>query len=329
MLTLRAPEGEALGLLQIYRDIWRGRKVLDEEQSILKNHLKLSGVVKRQGQQLVVRNRVYAAVFDETWLRENWPLNLWQRLKPALPFIAASFAVTVIVGSLGVMAVQQRQRAEEALVEVEQEKNRAEEALAVAKLREQAAVVLNWLPTGKAPKALALAIQTYTKGEALNLRIAESSLLSAVQQAKESNRFDRHTNVVTSVAFSPDGKTIVSSSSDNTLRLWNLQGNPIGQPFQRHTGSVLSVAFSPDGKTIVSGSADNTLRLWDLGGNPINETFQGHTNVIRSVAFSPDGKTIVSGSIDNTLRLWNLEGNPIGQPFLVVSQAKNCEFEGK
>jgi WD40 repeat protein/energy-coupling factor transporter ATP-binding protein EcfA2 len=129
--------------------------------------------------------------------------------------------------------------------------------------------------------------------------------------------FQGHLDYVTSVAFSPDGSTIVSGggSADKMLRLWDLQGNPIGSPFQGHRGAVTSVAFSPDGRTIVSGSADRTLRLWDLRGNPIGSPFQGHTDRIYSVAISPDGRTIVSGSADRMLRLWDLQGNPIGSPF--------------
>jgi tetratricopeptide (TPR) repeat protein len=110
------------------------------------------------------------------------------------------------------------------------------------------------------------------------------------------------------VAFSPDGKTIVSGSSDGTVRLWDLGGNPIGQPFEGHKGSVNSVAFSPDGKTIVSGGSDGRVRLWDLRGNPIGEPFEGHIDDVNSVAFSPDGETLVSGSSDETVRLWKNMG---------------------
>ncbi|MBC1270553.1 hypothetical protein GNF07_26250, partial [Trichormus variabilis FSR] len=76
---------------------------------------------------------------------------------------------------------------------------------------------------------------------------------------------------VKSVAFSPDGQRIVSGSWDNTLRLWNVNGQPIGQPLIGHEGAVNSVAFSPDGQCIVSGSWDNTLRLWDVNGQPIGQ----------------------------------------------------------
>ncbi len=198
------------------------------------------------------------------------------------------------------------------------ELQQALQAQTEATLREKAARVQNLLPI-KPLDGLVLAIQSIglnrekLPGEILGS--VQDSLHRAMEIAREGNFLQGHEGYVYSVAISSDGQYIVSGSRDNTMRLWDRKGNPIGQPFRGHEKSVRSVAFSPDGHYIVSGSDDNTLRLWDINGNPIGQPFRGHKKLVRSVAFSPDGHYIVSGSDDNTLRLWDINGNPIGQPF--------------
>ncbi|WP_414516560.1 AAA-like domain-containing protein, partial [Nostoc sp. PCC 9305] len=111
---------------------------------------------------------------------------------------------------------------------------------------------------------------------------------------------------VRDVAFSPDGETIASASDDNTVKLWNRNGQLL-QTLQGHSDSVLGVAFSPDGETIASASADKTVKLWNRNGQLL-QTLQGHSDWVWSVAFSPDGETIASASDDNTVKLWNRNG---------------------
>ena len=114
------------------------------------------------------------------------------------------------------------------------------------------------------------------------------------------NPLQGHTSPVFSVAFSPDGRHIVSGSNDRTIRVWDAQtGGQVGNPLQGHTSSVRSVAFSPDGRHIVSGSDDKTIRVWDAQpGGQVGNPLQGHTSsLVQSVAPSPQGSHIHSDQI--------------------------------
>ena len=129
--------------------------------------------------------------------------------------------------------------------------------------------------------------------------------------------FRGHTDPVQSVAFSPDGRHILSGSWDWTIQVWDAQtGGQVGNPLQGHTSSVNSVAFSPDGRHIVSGSWDHTIRVWDAQtGGQVGNPLQGHTEEVNSVAFSPDGRHIVSGSSDQTVQVWDAQtGGQVGNP---------------
>jgi len=151
-----------------------------------------------------------------------------------------------------------------------------------------------------------------------NLKLEVDQIAEQIVQDRL-NRQRGHTDEVEFTTFSPDGQQIISGggrSDDNTVRIWDLQGNAIGEPFQGHTDDLYAMALSPDGQLIATGNSGTaTVQLRNLQGEMIGEPFQGHTWTIIAVAFSPDGQTIASGSGDSTIRFWDLQGNPVGEPW--------------
>lgn len=107
-----------------------------------------------------------------------------------------------------------------------------------------------------------------------------------------------------SVAISPDGKTIATVSADQSIKLWSPNGTLL-HSLKGHQGDIRKVAFSPDSNMVASSSSDRTVRLWRLDGTEI-ATFSGHKAGTWGLAFSPDGATLVSSSGDKTLKFWRL-----------------------
>nr|VFJ96524.1 MAG: WD domain-containing protein, G-beta repeat-containing protein [Candidatus Kentron sp. LFY] len=108
------------------------------------------------------------------------------------------------------------------------------------------------------------------------------------------------------IEFSPDGRTLLSGSFDDTFKLWDVASGQKIRTFHGHLSDVRSVTFSLNGRTILSGSRDGTLKLWDVASGKALRTLKGHSGDVRSVAFAPDGRTVLSGSWDNTLKLWDV-----------------------
>ena len=126
------------------------------------------------------------------------------------------------------------------------------------------------------------------------------------QTGEELDLLTGHSRVVTSIAFSPDGQTLVSGSRDHTIRIWDASTGDHLRILTGHTYWVYSVAFSPNGQTLASGSSSiDGICIWDVSTGTHLRTFAGHTSIVSSISFSPDGNTLASGSWDHTIRIWD------------------------
>ncbi len=116
-----------------------------------------------------------------------------------------------------------------------------------------------------------------------------------------------HTSFVLAVAIAPDGKTAISASWDETLKIWDTETGRELKTLTGHSNSVWAVAIAPDGKTAISASEDHTLKIWDTETGSELKSLTGHSFWVYAVAIAPDGKTAISASDDNTLKIWDTE----------------------
>ncbi|MER8842904.1 TIR domain-containing protein [Mesorhizobium sp. M0913] len=119
-----------------------------------------------------------------------------------------------------------------------------------------------------------------------------------------------------SAAFSPDGKHIITASSDKTARVWDATTGEQLMVLAGHKEQVNSAAFAPDGRRIVTGSNDNTARVWDAVTGAQIIVIDGARE---SASFSPDGMRIVAVSLDGTARVWDAT---TGEQLMVLSGQK-------
>jgi WD40 repeat protein len=103
---------------------------------------------------------------------------------------------------------------------------------------------------------------------------------------------------LTSLAFSPDGKTLAVGQGDHRIMLFNLKSKKLSHTLEGHTDRISALTFAPDGRTLVSVGGDKKIQVWDPATGKLQRTLVGNKGQVHSVAFSPDSKTLAtSGQI--------------------------------
>jgi WD40 repeat protein len=152
-------------------------------------------------------------------------------------------------------------------------------------------------------------------------------IAAALAQAPRLVHLWQHDHEVVHVAFSPDGRRIVTASKDHTARVWDARTGEAVTPPLRHGGAVHKAAYSPDGRRVVTASLDRTARVWEVSTGHAVSPALPHDWHVEDVSFSPDGRWVATASTDGTARLWDAAtGQPRTPPLKHANSVHSVSF---
>jgi WD40 repeat protein len=134
---------------------------------------------------------------------------------------------------------------------------------------------------------------------------ADDIVLWDARTRKKLARFE-YPAIVWSVAFSPDGRWLLSAHGDGAVLIWDVHERELVASLNEHSGGVRAVAFSPDGRRVASGSEDRSVAVWNAATGRREASLSGHTTRVTGVAFSSDGRELASVDQTSLLIRWDM-----------------------
>lgn len=330
-------EVDRAGLLDLYRQVLRGRRVPDDEANPLVDILRLSGITRAVDGRLGVRNRIYRHVFDRKWILAAMPDAELRRQRAAyrrglLRATAGAAVILIALSGLSIAAflarrdaLEQGEIARREKVNAEMERNRAQAE------RNRAEELLRRVKDEAEAKEAALA-----EAESQNLtnrRLLYADQMNQAQQAFESNNIARVNELLSNQgpelrgfewyylwrlchnelqtmplpssaefgAISGDGGTALVAGTDGAILLWDPAGRRTRLRVAPRGARLVSLAMSSDKRRIASGHDDGSVRIIDLSMRSEESVRSVLNEPVTALAFSADGGRLAAGGDEGAL----------------------------
>lgn len=321
-------------LLTTYREIYEEKHpITDEEQSLVKSHLKLSGVVRRDSSFLKVRNLIYREVFNQQWIRENLPINWAKRLRQAV--IAAGIVFLVLPTPFAIQANNARKAEKVARQEAEQQRQIAEQQRQIAERNAQIAQQQTKVAQQNEDEANAqanianqqrLKAEIARRSEAEQRTIAEQKQQEAevARQAEAEQRqiAEQQRDLTGQARIEAEQQRVIAQLNLSTARLASgrelealllaLKANQLVSELNLLDSDSINFANSILDSTAQRELRRNLLGTF-LGLSDVNEQnwFEATARVSSNVVFNADESIILAGSADGKVWFWDRSGEKL------------------